>query len=127
MSKEELDTKGFKVGDIVNFVVETSLFTGNITRFYKNCFDEVECSVRTEFKTFSHILLHRIEKVESKKLKRIESDEFVDILVNLITNNTERSSNEMWQYYFDNLHKKYGICKMNQKEAREWLLEEVEE
>ena len=52
-----------KVGDTVNFIVGTSMLTGQIVKFYKGCFDEDECSVKTQWKTYAHIHLDRCEKV----------------------------------------------------------------
>jgi predicted site-specific integrase-resolvase len=56
----------FKIGDKVNFVVERSLLSGVITKFYKNTYNEEECSIKTEIKTFSHILLQRVSKINNE-------------------------------------------------------------
>ena len=60
------DCKGkeLSVGDRVVFIrgknSSASLDTGNITKFYKNCYGEDECSVGSQ----SHILSFRIMKLE---------------------------------------------------------------
>lgn len=68
----------FKIGDKVNFVVERSLLSGVITKFYKNTYNEEECSIKTEIKTFPHILLQRVSKINDeddliKKIAELES------------------------------------------------------
>lgn len=67
-----LEKNNLKIGDKVNFVVERSLLTGIITKFYKNEYNHEECSVKTEHKTYPHILLHRVSKV-----KELNKEEFV--------------------------------------------------
>ena len=63
----------FKIGDKVNFVLERSLLSGVITKFYKNTHNEEECSIKTEIKTFPHILLRRVSKIndEDDLIKKI--------------------------------------------------------
>lgn len=58
-----------KIGNRVNFIVERSLLKGIITKFYKNSYGRDECSVKVDFangsksKTFAHISLHRVTKI----------------------------------------------------------------
>ncbi len=66
-----LKKNNLKIGDEVNFVVGTSLLTGIITKFYKNESNHEECSVKTEYKTYPHILLRRVSKV-----KELNEEEF---------------------------------------------------
>ena len=56
----------FEIGDKVNFVVERSLLSGMITKFYKNSYGKEECSIKTEVKTFPHILLQRVKKIKDE-------------------------------------------------------------
>ena len=67
-----LEKNDLKIGDKVNFVVERSLLTGIITKFYKNEYNHEECSVKTEHKTYPHILLHRVSKIEELNEKELE-------------------------------------------------------
>ena len=69
----------FKIGDKVNFVLERSLLSGVITKFYKNTHNEEECSIKTEIKTFPHILLRRVSKINDeddliKKIADLEAE-----------------------------------------------------
>lgn len=69
----------FKIGDKVNFVLGTSLFTGTITKFYKNPYNRDECSVKTEVKTYSHILLHRVSKIEDSSALDEKDQQITDL------------------------------------------------
>lgn len=64
-----------KIGDKVKFIVERSLLTGTITKFYKNEYNHEECSVKTEYKTYPHILLHRVSKVKELNEEEIRQSE----------------------------------------------------
>lgn len=68
----KLEKNNLKIGDKVKFIVERSLLTGTITKFYKNEYNHEECSVKTEYKTYPHILLHRVSKVKELNEEEIE-------------------------------------------------------
>lgn len=68
-----------KIGDKVNFVLGTSLLTGTITKFYKNPYDRDECSVKTEVGTYSHILLHRVSKIEDNQILEEKDTQIADL------------------------------------------------
>ena len=68
-----------KLGDKVNFVLGTSLLTGTITKFYKNPYNRDECSVKTEVKTYSHILLHRVSKIENNQILEEKDAQIADL------------------------------------------------
>nr|DAT76296.1 MAG TPA: ProQ C-terminal domain [Caudoviricetes sp.] len=69
-----------KIGDKVKFVLGTSLLTGTITKFYKNPYNRRdECSVKTEVKTYSHILLHRVSKIEDNQILEEKNTQIADL------------------------------------------------
>lgn len=93
----------FKIGDKVNFVVERSLLSGVITKFYKNTYNEEECSIKTEIKTFPHILLQRVSKINDeddliKKIADLEAklDETKKAL-NTISAKYEKKSKQIFE------------------------------
>lgn len=86
----------FEIGDKVNFVVERSLLSGVITKFYKNPYGKEECSIKTEIKTFPHILLQRVKKVS-------DEDDLISKIANLEAKLAEsEKSNE---YFADRVEK----------------------
>lgn len=86
-----------KIGDKVNFVLGTSLLTGTITKFYKNPYNRDECSVKTEVKTYSHILLHRVSKIEDNQILEEKDTQIADLQHKL----------EVAQKAFNNLYEKF--------------------
>ena len=56
-------------------------------------------------------------------MKRIET--MAELFAHLITNNSERPFNEIWEMYFRNYCKEFDIDKMNIYEVEKWLLQEV--
>lgn len=68
-----------KIGDKVKFVLGTSLLTGTITKFYKSPYNDDECSVKTEVKTYPHILLHRVSKIEDNQILKEKDKQIADL------------------------------------------------
>lgn len=56
-------------------------------------------------------------------MKRIET--MAELFAHLITNNSERPFNDIWDSYFGNFNKEFGIGKMNIIEVEKWLLKEI--
>ena len=54
----------FKIGDNVNFVKDRMMYSGKITKLYKNYYNREACSVATEVGTFPHILLQKVAKIK---------------------------------------------------------------
>lgn len=93
-----------KIGDKVNFVVGTSLLEGIITKFYKNEYNHEECSVKTEYKTYPHILLHRVSKVKTEDIDGLkkqlqEKDKEIETLKKALELSCERIS-ELLPFHF---------------------------
>lgn len=88
-----------KIGDKVNFVLGTSLLTGTITKFYKNPYNRDECSVKTEVKTYSHILLHRVSKIEDNQILEEKDAQITDLQHKL----------EVAEIAFNNLYEKFEV------------------
>lgn len=53
-----------RIGDKVKFGFKKCIFTGVITKFYLSPYNLAECSIKTQFGTYSHIELRRCEKIE---------------------------------------------------------------
>lgn len=77
--KKERKMSKLKIGDKVKFVLGTSLLTGTITKFYKSPYNDDECSVKTEVKTYSHILLHRVSKIEDNQILKKKDKQVADL------------------------------------------------
>lgn len=118
----------FKIGDKVNFVVERSLLSGVITKFYKNTYNEEECSIKTEIKTFPHILLQRVSKIndEDDLIKQI-----ADLEAKLAESKQETND---WKQRFESSEERFktfnsnGVIALNLKNEKiEKLKQQLEE
>lgn len=108
----------FKIGDKVNFVVERSLLSGVITKFYKNTYNEEECSIKTEIKTFPHILLQRVSKINDEEdlIKKI-----ADLEAKLAESDREL---KLAQKLHTELFLSYEKLKDNSEQLKQQLAEE---
>ena len=69
----------FKIGDNVNFVKGRMMYSGKITKFYKNYHNREECSVATEVGTFPHILLQKVAKIKDSSFVDEKDKQIADL------------------------------------------------
>lgn len=69
-----------KIGDKVNFIKQKRLLTGVITKFYKNEYNVLECSVKVTFDNMSHTIPH----IALSKVKKVEDDDLLTELTSKV-------------------------------------------